>query len=270
MEILRVYAHIYVETGHYLDISIGELNKADIWQDGTHRASLLGVLERLGTMCVEGDLPVTRVLVDHILLGMREGETSPEMRAVMDNVLLQQNLHELRNRFTDELKTKLFLIIATAKQTHFDSPRLGWEKIVARFPNCLNDVEEMNKCFALSRYTATMFHALQVAEWGAVELGKRIGVIDHKVGWVATSKHLGALVDAGYAKLPSTISLPFSFLEQMNREIETMMLAWRHKVDHAANRLIILPNTTLTPDIAEHIIKSVKVFMGRLEEGLPK
>jgi hypothetical protein len=58
-------------------------------------------------------------------------------------------------------------------------------------------------------------------------------------------------------------------LEQMNREIESMVLAWRNKVDHAANHLAIVPNTDFTPDIAEHIIGAVRVFMLRLLEGIP-
>lgn len=48
----------------------------------------------------------------------------------------------------------------------------------------------MNKCFALSRYTAAMFHAMQIAELGAIELGDYIGVIDPKKGWGATEKSL--------------------------------------------------------------------------------
>jgi hypothetical protein len=48
-----------------------------------------------------------------------------------------------------------------------------------------------------------------------------------------------------------------------------MVLAWRHKVDHAANHLAILPNTDFTPDVAEHIIGAVRIFMIRLMEGLP-
>jgi plasmid stabilization system protein ParE len=48
-----------------------------------------------------------------------------------------------------------------------------------------------------------------------------------------------------------------------------MVLAWRHKVDHAANHLYIVPNTDFTPDIAEHIIGAVRIFMRRLLEGIP-
>jgi hypothetical protein len=55
----------------------------------------------------------------------------------------------------------------------------------------------------------------------------------------------------------------------MNREIASLVLAWRHKVDHAANHLAIVPNTDFTPDIADHIIGAVRIFMLRILEGLP-
>jgi hypothetical protein len=129
-------------------------------------------------------------------------------------------------------------------------------------------VEEMNKCFALNRYTASMFHALHVAEWGAIELGNYIGVTDPKKGWGPTERKLKEFIKAGHAPLPQHLDGQFEFLEQMGREIDSMVLAWRHKVDHAANHLAIVPNTEFTPDIADHIIGSVKVFMNRLVEGI--
>jgi hypothetical protein len=126
----------------------------------------------------------------------------------------------------------------------------------------------MNKCFSLGRYTASMFHALHVAEWGAIEFGNYIGVTDPKKGWGPTQKKLNELINAGHSNLPAILKGKFEFVEQMNREIQTMVLAWRHKVDHAANHLAIVPNTEFTPEISRHVIDSVKVFMARLEEGM--
>jgi hypothetical protein len=115
-----------------------------------------------------------------------------------------------------------------------------------------------------------MFHALHVAEWGAIALGDYIGVIDPKKGWSPTERRLRELLKAGHSNLPSTLTGKFDFLEQMGREIDSMVLAWRHKVDHAANHLAIVPDTDFTPDIARHIIGCVKVFMTRLAHGIPK
>ncbi|MGC2234230.1 MAG: hypothetical protein WBA09_22205 [Candidatus Acidiferrum sp.] len=168
----------------------------------------------------------------------------------------------------DELSLRVYFALEPDEAASYSNPFAGWERIVDRFGDTTRDIEEMSKCFALGRYTASMFHALHVAEWGAIKLGDYIGVSDPKKGWGPTQKKLKELVEDGHSKLPPNLSGKFDFLEQMNREIQTMVLAWRHKVDHAANHLAIVPNTEFTPDIARHVIDSIKVFMTRLEEEI--
>jgi hypothetical protein len=178
-------------------------------------------------------------------------------------------LEELYGRIKDELNGQYFLSLSAAEANRFEEWGRGWEQILERFPAILRDVEEMNKCFALARYTASMFHALHVAEWGAIYLGDYIGVSDSKKGWAPTEKKLREIIKGGHPNLPIALQGNFTFLEQMHREIDSMILAWRHKVDHAANHLAIVPNTDFTPDIAEHVIGSVRIFMQRLLEGIP-
>lgn len=177
---------------------------------------------------------------------------------------------ELEGRVIDEMREGHYYSLAPSEAYRFDHWERGWEKIIGRFCEIARDVEEMNKCFALGRYTASMFHALHVAEWGAIDLGNYIGVTDPKKGWGATERKLKELIKGGYPNLPTSIAVEFEFLEQMSREIDSMVLAWRHKVDHAANHLAIIPNTDFTPDIAEHIIGAVRIFMQRLFEGIPE
>jgi hypothetical protein len=180
---------------------------------------------------------------------------------------MQKLMEELRGRILDELQGQRFFYLTLEEARKFNKWNSGWEEILARFPDATRDVEEMNKCFALSRYTAAMFHALHVAEWGAINLGNYIGVTDPKKGWGATEKRLRQLVDGGHSKLPQQLAAKFEFLEQMNREVDSLVLAWRHKVDHAVNHLAIVPNTDFTPDIAGHIIGAVRIFMLRIVEG---
>jgi hypothetical protein len=176
---------------------------------------------------------------------------------------------EFSRRVTDELTCQYFLQLTVAESDRYENWSKGWEDIIARFGDTSRDIEEMNKCFALGRYTAAMFHALHIAEWGAISLGDVIGVTDPKKGWGSTENKLREIMKGGHTKFPSGLPVMFEFLEQMNREIDSMVLAWRHKVDHAANHLAIVPNTDFTPDIAEHIIGCVRIFMQRLMEGLP-
>jgi hypothetical protein len=176
---------------------------------------------------------------------------------------------DLRSRAGDETVHRYCLSLSMDEAEIYERWWKGWEKIIERFGGAMRDVEEMNKCFVLCRYTAAIFHALQVAELSAIELGDYIGVTDPKKGWGPTERKLRELVKAGHTALPPALSGKFEFLEQMHREIDSMTLAWRHKVDHAANRLAILPNTDFTPDIAKHIIGAVRIFMLRLTEGMP-
>lgn len=169
----------------------------------------------------------------------------------------------------DELSLRMYFSLEPEEAESYKNPWKGWEGIVARFGDTTRDIEEMNKCFALGRFTAAMFHALHVAEWGAIALGDYIGVTDPKRGWGATEKKLAEILKGGHPKLPLSLAGKFAFLEQMGREIDSMVLAWRHKVDHAANHLAIVPNAEFTPDIAEHIIGGVRVFMTRLVDGIP-
>jgi hypothetical protein len=212
--------------------------------------------------CKNADLPMSVLAIRRLLLlfPLSEETIAKSLRNATTKALLTVE---------DELSLRLYFSLDPKEAELYLQSLLGWEEIIARFPDTTRDIEEMNKCFALGRYTASMFHALHVAEWGAIEFGKYIGVTDPKPGWGPTQKKLKELVDAGHSKLPSALTGQFDFLEQMNREIQTMVLAWRHKVDHAANHLAIIPNTDFTPDVARHVLGAVKVFMSRLEEGIP-
>jgi hypothetical protein len=246
------------------------VRKRGLWEDQVSLHFLTSELEDLQENCKKGELPVTEILINRVLGPLKKAIEEPALRSLVTGDGMAYAMLELDTRLRDEMKTKVYLQISTAKKPYFDSPRAGWEKVLERFPDFTGDVEEMNMCFALSRYPASIFHALQVAEWGAIALGDYIGVIDPKKGWGATRKKLGELVDGGHSKFPAPLAGQFQFIEQMNGEVDTMALAWRHKIDHAANRLAILPNQTFAPDVSEHIIQSVKMFCKRLAEGIPQ
>jgi len=226
-------------------------------EDG--KESGISLAEKAYEECANAGLRVSALSALNLKEAIKTGDT---LGTIVDM------WQDLSRRVSDELSCEYFLQLNTAEANRYDNWRNGWEGIIARFGGTSRDVEEMNKCFALGRYTAAMFHALQVAEWGAIELGTFLCVSDPKKGWGATERKLRELLKNGHeASLPP--GCKFEFLEQMHREIDSMVLAWRHKVDHAANPLAILPNTDFAPDVAEHIIGAVRIFMLRLLEGLP-
>ena len=88
----------------------------------------------------------------------------PEIRAFLRTgaQAMAERLVELQSRLEDELETKLFFVLPHEKRVFFDSPAKGWEEVIARFPDAITDVEEMSKCFALSRYPAAVFHSVKM------------------------------------------------------------------------------------------------------------
>jgi hypothetical protein len=75
---------------------------------------------------------------------------------------------ELRGRLEDEMNHRRCWALGIREGDIYERWWNGWEVIIKRAADTMRDVEEMNKCFALCRYTASMFHALHVAEWGAI------------------------------------------------------------------------------------------------------
>lgn len=97
---------------------------------------------------------------------------------------------ELQGRIFDELEQKLLFSLSIKESEYYRIPRNCWDGIINRFPESLTDVEEASKCFALSRYAASVFHSTQVVESGLIALGTYIGVNDPRSGWTAVTNKL--------------------------------------------------------------------------------
>jgi hypothetical protein len=269
VELLRIYAEAYVETGLQVDTSIKILETANIWEDVDHQTNLLIIMQRLGEICVSGELPVTRKLVDKIINGLTEGRVNPQVAKYFDNKLLTMHLWEIRNRFVAELSTKVFIQLHSSRQPFFDSPRNGWEEVIKRFGGTVSDIEEMSQCFALSRYAACVFHSLQVIEAALIDLGTFLEVVDPKSGWTAISSRLDVLVvKTKYTDLPPKFQEHFAFLEQLQGTVLALKNAWRNKISHAHGKLVLL-STDFKPDVAEEIMLATRAFMRRLATEMP-
>jgi enamine deaminase RidA (YjgF/YER057c/UK114 family) len=275
LEILQIYADAYVQCVNFLQSAANTvLQREDFWDDPMFTPFLQQWMVRLEEICEKDELPVTKVLVIQVggLLRIAHDADNPMSKVtphVLDKDVLFQHLERIRLTFIDELSTKLFFQLPNNRKQWFEAPTKGWEKIIEHFPDTTADVEEMNKCFALSRYTAAVFHSLLVVESGLIALGELIGARDKKVGWDATCKRMQELLTAGHGSYPADILVSFSVLEQINQSTQAMKLAWRNKVNHVAGKLMVM-STGFAPDIAEEIILATRAFMRRLATALPE
>lgn len=168
----------------------------------------------------------------------------------------------------NELALSVFFRLTEARRSYFEAPTDGWKEVIARFPNTVSNIEEMNKCFALSRYAAAVYHACQVLELGLIDLGIFLEVKDPKSGFTAVTRELKKLVENGHSNVPQRYRNCFDFLEQMHGIIEALKSAWRNKVDHA-QRSLVLMTVDFTPDIADEILLASRSFMRRLATEMP-
>ena len=74
-----------------------------------------------------------------------------------ENIELKRQIQELHEKIRDELTGQLFTHIPPNRAKYYENPQKGWEEIIDRFPNTLDDIEEAHKCFALDRFAAAVF-----------------------------------------------------------------------------------------------------------------
>jgi hypothetical protein len=175
---------------------------------------------------------------------------------------------ELNGRLIDEAKDKTFFHLSLRESKIYNNSRDGWESAIARFPGIIDDVEEAQKCFALSRYPASVFHSVQIVEGGLVDLGAFLKVRDPHSGWTAVSQALRKVIDKKHSDRTVFEKRNFKFLEQMQGTVEGLKNAWRNKISHTEGRLLLM-TTDFSPEVAEEILFASRSFMRRLAEDLP-
>jgi hypothetical protein len=181
---------------------------------------------------------------------------------------LKEPAKECVGRLVDEANAGQFFSLTPREADLFLNPRKGWESSIERFPGIVDDVEEASKCVALSRYSAAVFHSIQIIETGLIELGTFLKVNDPKSGWTAVSGALGKAIKKEHKTRTRFERKNFAFLEQMEGTVAGLKNAWRNKISHAHGRLFLM-TTDFSPDVAEEILMSSRSFTRRLAEGLP-
>jgi len=178
-------------------------------------------------------------------------------------------ISDIETRFMDEMGSSLFLHIPQDREDWYLKPLEGWEQTVNRFPNIQTEIEEASKSFACDRYAASVFHSTQIAEFGAIEIGKLIEIEDVKLGWPSTIREMDRIIHrAKYPELTEAEKKYRDLIGQLLPEMQSMESGWRHKISHVANRLILM-SSEFSPEVAEEIYVATRAFMRRLATEMP-
>ena len=268
LEILRFYAEVYANAGYNLAFAARRFQaqtqgREDGRFDTTAVTLFTNHLRYLLKHCK--DLPVTAVAIQETL----DSIMSPQLIAILPLGQISNMAIQIETTLERELKTKLFFRLHHDKAERFRQPAKGWKRILKEFPQATTDVEEMQQCFALSRYAGAVFHSVQTIEFGLLNLGTFLEVDDPRSGWTAVSSKLEKLVKTNFNDLSAKHQKHFAFIEQMQGTVTSLKNAWRNKISHAHGKLILL-TSEFAPDVAEEIIMATRAFMRRLATELPK
>jgi hypothetical protein len=259
LELLQFYANDFLRLTQNLMLGFAVLLHDEIREKDSGDAEALALEHEKQLAACQAHCRALNLRISAMhLIALREKAEARELRR-HDILNVLDTIHR-------ELSCRVFLAVPAERCKTFSEPLEGWDQMLTAFPESQEDIEEMNKCYALSRYTAAVFHSLLVVEHGLIKLGHRIGVTDPKPGWDATYKRVDWLVN-NRGHVPADLS--FNFLEQTKARLDSMKLAWRNKVNHAAGKLMI-EKTGFTDFAAEEVIIACRSFMRHLAEGLPK
>ena len=254
MELLRLYAEAYCK----LQLQLGMISivssvpgSADEIPASETIQPLITCLTEIEGQCRSIGLEATEDAISGALQGWEN---------YRDERILAFTCVEISKTLQRELARRVCFILPKASQELYEFPTRGWEKILNAFPDCQEDVEEMNRCLAFDRYPAAVFHVLLVVELGVIKLGEFIGVQDRKPGWDATCRELDAIMKKGRNTESAPIKEHFQFLELVNADIQSMKMAWRNKVNHVAGKLVVL-TSDFKPQVANKIISACHGFM---------
>jgi hypothetical protein len=264
LELLKANVQFYVDAAFAMTAATAYIDADGTIPENAY-ISLQKNVSRLRDECADVGLTVTWAFLDALSESL-EGNAA---RGDPKSIGLGARLLHIQEVLKTELSQHLFLEVPKNREKLFDNPRIGWEEVIAVFPDAVVDIEEMSKCFALARYAGSVFHSVLVIEHGLIKLGTFIGVEDPKSGWTAVSNRLNSIVNTGHDKRSDFQRANFPFIEQAHGTVAALKNAWRNKISHAQGRLIVLASE-FTPDTAEEIMMATRGFMRKLAVEMPR
>ena len=165
--------------------------------------------------------------------------------------LLVHLLREIQSRIEDEISAPLFLQLSAEEATRYQiaEPPFGVE-VANAFPNAIEDIEEANKCIALGRYTASVFHLMRAMECAVQALSAKLAIanIGREWGKLLSDMHSAIEVMSKGAERDKW--------SQSHSHLYHVKQAWRNDVMH--------PKATYTPEQASEVFSAVRSFMKHL------
>jgi hypothetical protein len=249
LDMLRFHADAFCRAMGILPQVWPRLN-AGVSPDEESVGAFGGAVQELDKCCLELQLPVSHVQANAIMQRVRlasQGRTVPFTE-------LGRMTTELYSRVIDELASRYFLMLKTENVSAYAEPLGGWDIPIRAFHSIQDEITEAQKCYALERSTACVFHLMRALEVPLKVLSTELGIVKHSPTWEA---YLSVMEKAIATKFPEKTKAHgekrayFTALEGQLRAIKT---AWRNPTMHEIAKLY-------TSEMANELLVLVRGFM---------
>jgi len=173
---------------------------------------------------------------------------------------IAQGVRELRQRIEDELKSCNFLHVPASKVSFYTGDNLFGKAVSRKLSGLAEDIAEAGKCFALGRFTASVFHLMRVMEAGVARLAAVLSTT------ISLNRPWGAIlrdVDTAIRALPGA-SAHASVTDKDRHDQLAEIASYLRHVKNAWRDRTMHPKRTYTEEEAKHLIDNVKTFMQSL------
>jgi hypothetical protein len=176
---------------------------------------------------------------------------------------------DVNNRLRDELEGRTLLCLNDLEAVYLD-PKLTpeMEAFLRAFPSAKFDADECMKCFAVERYTASVFHGLRVMEIGIRAFASCLGIPDplSQRNWGAILKSLKPEIESRWSAA-ERIGGDGALFEELYSTLDAVRNPVRNATMH--------PQQTYTMNEAYDITRAISRFMLKLasrcdESGRPR
>jgi hypothetical protein len=245
---------------------VAKRNQSDL-RDGI--SVLCAELERLGFSIA---LQSARTLLD-IVANRAEPHLQPvpllaNMECVRWNTLDTMNIDNLCTVITrdisSELSGRVALAISSAKSHFFKDEAAFGVAVQNQFPAATFEISEASKCFAVARYTASVFHLMRVMEIGIKAVSRCLHIPDPtkpaERNWGVILTEIKKAIETHWSKMGDRQSGDGAFFESVYASLDAVKNPWRNATMHVER--------VYTDEEAEHIFNAVKGFMQKLATRL--
>ncbi len=177
-------------------------------------------------------------------------------------IKIQAQITDMQSRARDEFVTRYVLVMPPSKIDYYDptKPRFGKDADL-KFSTAADDIKEAEKCFALARYTATVFHLMRVMEIGVRSVARCLAVPDPtkpaERNWGFVLREINTAIKSKQKTLSISDQ---DFFDSVYIALDKVRSLWRNPTMHVERKY--------DEEEANEILEAVRIFVRKLASRL--